>query len=113
MAEQTVTEPPIAARPAAAPRWSRIARALSPRNASAPYVLAALLIVVAIWIPDTFLTGTTFKTLLNDSALSAIVAIALVVPLSAASSTWRSARPSASPRSSSPGCSPAVGSRCR
>jgi ribose transport system permease protein len=83
MAEQTVSEAPIAAGRARPPRWSGVARTLSPRNASALYVLAALLIIFAIWIPDTFLTGTTFKTLLNDSALNAIVAIALVIPLAA------------------------------
>jgi ribose transport system permease protein len=56
-----------------------LVRGLSFRNASALYVF----VLFSLWIPDTFLAGTTWKTLLNDQAVTALVAIGLVIPLSA------------------------------
>lgn len=56
---------------------------LSPRRASAIYVFIVLFALFALWVPDTFLTGTTWKTLLDNGAITAIVAIGLVLPFSA------------------------------
>jgi ribose transport system permease protein len=57
--------------------------ALSFRNASALYVFAVIFLVFSLWVPHTFLAGTTWKTLLDDQAITALVAVGLVVPLSA------------------------------
>jgi ribose transport system permease protein len=62
---------------------ARVARALSPRNFSALYVFAAIFIIFSLWVPDTFLTGTTWRTLLDNQAIVALAAVALVPPLAA------------------------------
>ncbi len=69
--------------PDSAARPSRMVQALSFRNISALYIFAALFAIFAIWVPDTFLTATNFRTLLDNQALTAIVAVGLVVALSA------------------------------
>lgn len=61
----------------------RLLKALSFQNISALYIFVALLIIFALWVPDTFLDRDTFKTLLDNQALTAIVAVGLVIPLSA------------------------------
>jgi ribose transport system permease protein len=78
--ESTAQEPQAQAlrRPGASLR-----RALSFRNISAVYILVALFVVFAIWVPDTFLRWDTFKTLVDAQSITAIVAIGLVVPLAA------------------------------
>lgn len=53
------------------------------RKASAIYVFAAIVVIFSLWVPNTFLTGTTWKTLLEGQALTAIVAIGLTLPLAA------------------------------
>jgi ribose transport system permease protein len=60
-----------------------LARALSIRNISALYVAAAFLLIFAVWIPDLFFTSSTWKTLLNEQAIVALVAVGLVIPLAA------------------------------
>jgi ribose transport system permease protein len=60
-----------------------IARALSPARVSALYVGIAFFVLFSIWVPDTFLTATTLRTLLGDQAISAIVALGLILPLAA------------------------------
>jgi ribose transport system permease protein len=60
-----------------------LARALSPARVSALYVGLAFFILFALWVPDTFLTATTLRTLLADQAISAMVALGLVLPLAA------------------------------
>lgn len=62
---------------------TRFARGLSPRNLSALYVFALIFVLFAILVPGTFLTGTTWRTLLNDQAIVALAAVALVPPLAA------------------------------
>jgi ribose/xylose/arabinose/galactoside ABC-type transport system permease subunit len=59
----------------------RAGRALSFRNIGAVYVWVAIVIVFAIWIPSTFLTWTTAKQILNGNASTALMALALIVPL--------------------------------
>lgn len=58
--------------------------ALSFRRISAIYVWIAIIVVFALWTPDTFLTTTTLKTLLSEQAITAILAVGLTVPLAAA-----------------------------
>jgi ribose transport system permease protein len=58
-------------------------RLLSFRNASALWVLVAIVLFFSYSIPETFLAARTWKSLLDTQAIVAITAIALVVPLSA------------------------------
>jgi ribose transport system permease protein len=46
------------------------------------YVLALVIIVFSVWIPDRFFTYDTFASVLNNSALDCLVALSLVLPLS-------------------------------
>ncbi|MCC6222975.1 MAG: ABC transporter permease [Thermoleophilia bacterium] len=64
-------------------RTAALRRHLSFWNVSALYVFALLFLVFSLWIPELFLTTTTWRTLLNDQAFTAIAAVALVVPLAA------------------------------
>lgn len=56
---------------------------LSFRNASALWVFVGMFILFSIWIPDTFLTEATWRSLLDSQALIALVAVGLLIPLSA------------------------------
>jgi ribose transport system permease protein len=67
----------------AAPSARRIREALSFRNISALYIFAALFALFALWVPETFLTAGVWRSLLADSSLTALVAIAVTIPLSA------------------------------
>jgi ribose transport system permease protein len=68
----------------AAPAWrSNLAAGLSPSNIGAVYVLIAICIVFSIWAPQTFPTAATVKQVLNTNAITALAALALIVPLSA------------------------------
>jgi ribose transport system permease protein len=61
----------------------KIARALSFRNISAIYIFIVMFIVFAIWVPDTFLQWNTWKALFDAQAVTAILAVGLVIALSA------------------------------
>ena len=61
----------------------RVLRALSFRNISAIWIFAAIVIVFSILIPETFLAATTWRTLLDNQVVTALAAIALVIPLAA------------------------------
>lgn len=65
---------------AAARNW---AEHFSVRNIGAVYVLLAIIVVFSLWAPDTFPTWQTVKSVLNQNAIAGLVALALVVPLSA------------------------------
>src|SRR5579859_7001926 len=68
----------------AAGRWrSELAEGLSPRNIGAVYVLIVICIVFSIWAPNTFPQGATIKQVLDNNAITALAALALIVPLSA------------------------------
>jgi ribose transport system permease protein len=67
----------------AAPASQRLRTALSFRSIGALYIFAALFVLFALWVPDTFLVRDTWKALLDDQAITALVAVALVIPLSA------------------------------
>jgi ribose transport system permease protein len=45
-------------------------------------VLAGLVVGFGLWIPDLFLTGTNFRAIAGDQAITALLALALVVTLS-------------------------------
>ena len=60
-------------------RW----RKLHPRNISAVYLALIVAVGFAIWIPDTWLVWGTHRFYLNNEAIRAIVALGLIVPLSA------------------------------
>jgi ribose transport system permease protein len=47
------------------------------------FIWAALIALFALWVPDTFLTTLTVKTLISEQAITAIVAIGLLAPLAA------------------------------
>ena len=59
-------------------RWLRL---LSFGNAGALYVLAAIIVIFGLWIPELFLSADTFRQVVNSSAVSGIVALSLIVPL--------------------------------
>lgn len=56
---------------------------LSPLNISALYLLAALLIFFSLKIPDLLWSQTTLKSLMSEEAVTAMIALALTVPLAA------------------------------
>jgi len=62
---------------------SDVRRALSFRNISAIYIFVAMFVIFAIWVPDTFLSWDTWRALLDSQAVTAILAIGLVIALSA------------------------------
>lgn len=58
----------------------RLGSALAPSRVSALYVAGAAMLVFALWIPDLFYTDVTLKALLYQNAITAMVAIAFLVP---------------------------------
>lgn len=51
------------------------------RNIGAVYVFVVLFIVFAVWVPETFLASTTWRTLLDNGSITALLAVGLVLPL--------------------------------
>ncbi|KQU07169.1 sugar ABC transporter permease [Rhodococcus sp. Leaf7] len=47
------------------------------------YVWVAIIVLFAIWIPDTFMTQGNFRIVAGDQAITAMLAIGLIVPLAA------------------------------
>ena len=80
-------EPRAAAPPTDAARedafGQRLKHGLSFRNIGAVYVWALIIVVFTIWVPETFPTWETVKQLLNGNAVTAMLALALVIPLCA------------------------------
>src|SRR5438045_1284406 len=62
------------------PAWRRH---LSFENIGIVYVLIAIIIIFSIWAPDTFPTWATVKSILNQNAVAGMIALSLVIPLSA------------------------------
>jgi ribose transport system permease protein len=58
-------------------------RHFSVANAGVIYVWLLIILIFSLWEPDTFPTWQTAKTVLNQNAIAGLVALALVVPLSA------------------------------
>ncbi|HEV2638256.1 MAG TPA: ABC transporter permease, partial [Actinocrinis sp.] len=72
--------------PTAAPGGSaayRLRRALAFRNVATLYLLALMVVVFGLWVPDTFLTVNTWRSVLSDQAITCLVAVGLVVPIAA------------------------------
>ena len=61
----------------------RVSRALSFRNISAVYVFIVLFVGFSFWVPDTFLSGDTWRALISSQAVTAMLAVGLVIALSA------------------------------
>ena len=80
--DATTAAPPGGGRPRRT-IGQRARTAASFRNSSAVYVFIVVFVVFALWIPDKFLTSTTWRTLLDNQAFTALVAVGLVVALSA------------------------------
>jgi ribose transport system permease protein len=70
----------IEGRTVRARRWPRY---LSFQRISAIYLLVLLLVIFSIWVPGTFLTTSTLKSILGDYSVTALVAVGLVIPLAA------------------------------
>ena len=60
-----------------------IGRWLSPRNIGAVYVWFLIVILFSVISPDPFPTAQTGKSILNQYAITGMVALSLVVPLAA------------------------------
>lgn len=58
-------------------------RRLGPQNIGAIYAWILLIVIFGILSPDNFLTATTLKQVLNQYSITALVGLALVLPLSA------------------------------
>lgn len=65
------------------PRTRRVLDAIGPRNLSAVYLFILMFLLFSIWVPDTFLTVGVWRSLLDNQALTALAAIAVVVPMAA------------------------------
>ena len=76
--ERHVIERARPARPA--PKWRR---ALSFGNIGAVYVWLLIIVVFAVWVPETFPTRTTFEQILNNNAVTGLIALSVVIPLAA------------------------------
>jgi ribose transport system permease protein len=63
--------------------WQELRRVLAVRNISAIYIFIGMVIVFSILAPQTFPTIDTVRIVLNDQAVTAILAIGLVLPLAA------------------------------
>lgn len=81
--------PPGRSEPGTAEAWRpapvllRLRRAASFRKISAIYIFAVMFVVFSLWIPNTFLTTSNWRSLLSDQAITCLVAVGLVVPLAA------------------------------
>jgi ribose transport system permease protein len=66
-----------------APTAARVLKALSFKNISALYLVAALFLAFSLWVPDTFLTVSVWKSLIASGAITALATVGLVLPLAA------------------------------
>jgi ribose transport system permease protein len=62
---------------------SQLRSKLSFTNIGAVYVLVLIIVIFSIWVPETFPTLTTLKQVLNGNAVVAMLALSLLIPLSA------------------------------
>jgi ribose transport system permease protein len=60
----------------------RVKAFLSPSNIGGVYVLLVMIVIFSIWVPDIFPEWDTAKQIMNTNAINALVALALVIPLS-------------------------------
>jgi ribose transport system permease protein len=64
-------------------RGRRAVRILSFRNISALYIFVAIFAIFSFWVPDTFLVDSTWRAMIDSQAITAMVAVALVIPVAA------------------------------
>ena len=67
-------------------RRGRLAQAAawaSPRRLSVVYFFAAMFVIFSVWVPATFLTSSTWHSLLADQAITGLVAVAFSIPIAA------------------------------
>jgi ribose transport system permease protein len=62
-------------------RIGSIQRHLAFNRVGALYVLAVIVVVFTIWVPNLFFTADTARQILNSSAIAGIISLSLVVPL--------------------------------
>src|SRR4051812_4807465 len=60
----------------------RVARGLAVDRIGAVYVWLAISVVFAVWVPSEFANVATAKQILNANAITALAALAVIVPLS-------------------------------
>lgn len=72
------TSPPSRRSPSV---FAKFLGALSFRNISALYIFAVMFVVFSLWVPDTFLQWNTWKALFDSQAVTAILAVGLVIAL--------------------------------
>lgn len=66
------------------PSWTaRLRRSVSFQNISAIYIFIALFIIFSLWVPSTFLTSSTWRTLISEQSITCLASIGLVVPIAA------------------------------
>jgi ribose transport system permease protein len=65
----------------AAARWRAW---LSFANIGAVYIWLLVILIFAIWVPETFISRQTINDIVNNQAVTALTALSLIVPLSAA-----------------------------
>lgn len=60
-------------------KWDK----LHPRNIGVVYLYVLIWIIFSIWVPETWVTWLTHRSVLNQNAILAVVAVGLLVPLAA------------------------------
>jgi ribose/xylose/arabinose/galactoside ABC-type transport system permease subunit len=78
--EETARQPEV---PAAAQSGRRWTKALSFKNIGAVYTFIGIVIVFSFWAPNTFPTYTTVAQVLNENSITGLMALSLIIPLSA------------------------------
>lgn len=81
---EAVGEPPTPGNPRPPGKRSRLA-ILSFRNISAIYIFVILFVIFAIWTPDNFLSAGVWRTMLDSQAITALAALAVVIPIATGS----------------------------
>jgi ribose transport system permease protein len=88
--ETTAADPPPAPGAAAGRTATRSGRrrrgpatALGLDRFSGLYVWAAVIAIFAFWVPSTFLTGNNFRLIAGQQAITALLALAVIVPMAA------------------------------
>jgi ribose/xylose/arabinose/galactoside ABC-type transport system permease subunit len=63
---------------------AQVISAISYKRIGAVYVFVVIAVIFSLWVPDTFPTWDTVRQILNGNAITGLVALAVVVPLTAA-----------------------------
>jgi ribose transport system permease protein len=82
-AHASASERHVVTRPRAARRTPQWRRALSFGNIGAVYVWLLIILAFTVWVPGTFATRTTFEQILNNNAVTGLIALSVVIPLAA------------------------------